>query len=139
MSQLRIADSIYIGVLDAPAASNWYVEKLGLMQVVSSGDEEGCVSLAFSKKEIVAITLGPRGRASDGTTPMLYAAHLERERKNLISRGVNVGPIEEDRQGTRYFVICDPDGNKIEITEEPRLKPNVRLPRLFDAQIPRHT
>ncbi len=107
MSLLRIADSMYIGVLDVTAASAWYVEKLGLQEVVSMEDEEGCISLAFSKKEMTAITLGPRDRASDGNTLMLYASNVERAREKLISRGVRVGPIEEDRQGTHYFVIRD--------------------------------
>jgi hypothetical protein len=117
-SLLRIADSLYVGVVDVAAASAWYIDKLGLRQVVLD-NEEGCVALAFSKKDMTAITLGPRSRPADGATPMLYASNVERAREKLISRGVCVGPIKEDRQGTHYFVIRDLDGNPIEITKEP--------------------
>lgn len=119
MSLLRIADSMYIGVLDPTSASAWYIDKLGLQQVVSTEEEEGCISLAFSNKDITAITLGPRDRATGEENPMLYASKIEKARDKLISRGVSVGPIEEDRQGIHYFVIRDLDGNQIEITEEP--------------------
>ena len=119
MSDLQLADSFYIGVLDPAAASTWYTEKLGLQQVISMADEEGCVSLAFSKKDTAAIVLGPRGRAADGTTPMLYASKIQKERARLISRGVTVGPLEKDRQGTHHFVFSDLDGNQIEVSEEP--------------------
>jgi hypothetical protein len=118
MSLLRIADSMYVGVVDVAAASAWYIDKLGFQQVVLD-DEEGCMALAFSQNDMTAITLGPRGRPADGTTPMLYASNVERAREKLISRGVNVGPIEEDLQGTHYFMIRDLDGNPVEITKEP--------------------
>jgi hypothetical protein len=36
-----------------------------------------------------------------------------------LPRGVNVGPIETDRQGTRYFAMQDLEGNAIEVSEEP--------------------
>jgi hypothetical protein len=119
MYPLRIAESVYTGVLDVTAASLWYIEKLGLQEGVSMEDEEGCLSLGFSKKEMTSITVGPRGRATDGNTPMLYASNVEKAREKLASRGVSVGPIEEDRQGTHYFVMRDLDGNQIEITKEP--------------------
>jgi predicted enzyme related to lactoylglutathione lyase len=36
----------------------------------------------------------------------------------LAARGVNVGTIERDRQGTRYFEIRDPEGNEIEVVDD---------------------
>lgn len=119
MSLFRIADSIYLGVLDVGTASAWYIDKLGLRPAVSMEDGEGCLSLAFSKKDMTVITLGPRNIATDETTPMLYASNVAKAREKLISLGVSVGPIEEDRQGTHYFVMTDLDGNQIEITKEP--------------------
>jgi len=118
MPLLRIADSTYIGVLDPASASAWYIEKLGL-QKVASAEEEDCISLAFSSRDLTAITLGPRDRPASEEAPMLYASNVDKAREKLIARGVSVGAIEEDRQGTRYFTIRDLDGNQIEITEEP--------------------
>jgi hypothetical protein len=67
-------------------------------------DPEGCAALGFSKKDQTCIAvLGPRGNPTDGTTPMLYASPVKKARAVLSSRGVNVGEIQEDRQGTQYF------------------------------------
>lgn len=119
MSLLQIPDSIYIGVTDAVAASLWYKEKLGLRQVVAQTSDAGdCVSLAFSEQYDAAIILGPRDSSSD-QRPILYAANIDKAKDQLSSRGVGVTPIESDRQGTRYFVMRDLEGNEIEITEEP--------------------
>jgi hypothetical protein len=87
MSLLAIAESFYIGVLDLAAATAWYVEKLGLQEVpVEMDDTEGFVALGFSKKDRTAIALGPRGRPTDGTTPMLYASNIKKAREVLSSR-----------------------------------------------------
>jgi predicted enzyme related to lactoylglutathione lyase len=39
-------------------------------------------------------------------------------RDALAARGVYAEPIEQDRQGIRYFNIHDPEGNVIEVVEE---------------------
>ena len=84
-------------------------------------DPEGCVALGFSKKDQTCIAvLGPRGKPTDETTtPMLYASKIGKAREVLASRGVNVGEIQEDRQGTHYFEMRDLEGNVIEVSEEP--------------------
>jgi len=120
VSRLAIADSFYIGVLDLTAAISWYIEKLGLQKVpFEMDDAEGCVALGFSKKDQAAIALGPRGKPTDGTTPMLYASNVQKARETLSSRGVNVGDIQQDRQGTHYFEMRGLEGNLIEVSEEP--------------------
>jgi hypothetical protein len=35
-----------------------------------------------------------------------------------MARGVQVGNVEQDRQGTHYFQVRDPEGNVIEVVEE---------------------
>jgi hypothetical protein len=120
MSLLAIADSFYIGVLDLAAATSWYIEKIGLQKIPAEMDDaEGCVTLGFSKKDRTAIVLGPRGNPNDGTTPMLYASNVKKAREVLSSRGVNVGDVQEDRQGTHYLQMRDLEGNLIEVAEEP--------------------
>src|SRR6266478_5995692 len=99
MSLLAIADSFYIGVLDLTAATAWYIEKLGLQKVpVEMDDAEGCVALGFSKKDQTAIALGPRGKPTDGTPPMLYASNVKNAREASNSAGVHVRDIQQDRQ-----------------------------------------
>ena len=122
MPLLTIADSFYIGVLDVESATSWYIEKLGLQKVPAEMDDpEGGVALGFSKKDQTCIAvLGPRNKPTIGTTPMLYASNIKKAREVLGSRGVNVGEIQEDRQGTHYFEMRDLEGSVIEVSEEHR-------------------
>ena len=50
---------------------------------------------------------------------MLFTKKIGRIRDVLVARGVEVGPIAQDRQGIHYFQIRDPEGNLIEVIEEP--------------------
>jgi hypothetical protein len=121
MPLLTVADSFYIGVLDIGPATSWYIENLGLQRVpVEMDDPEGCVALGFSKKDqTCVVVLGPRGKPTDETTPMLYASNVKKAREVLSFRGVNVGEIQEDRQGTHYFEMRDLEGNVIEVLKAP--------------------
>jgi hypothetical protein len=83
MALLSIADSFYIGVLDVESATSWYIDKLGLQNVpVEMDNPEECVALGFSKKDQTCIAvLGPRGKPTDGTTPMLYVSNIKKARE----------------------------------------------------------
>jgi len=119
MSLLSGAAANYIPVADIAAATAWYVEKLGLRKVnVELDDGEDSVALGFSKDDC-AVCLGPVGRSSEEFTHMLNSSNLKKAREFLISRGVNVSEIQQDRQGTHYFEMRDLEGNVIEISEEP--------------------
>jgi catechol 2,3-dioxygenase-like lactoylglutathione lyase family enzyme len=108
----------YIPVADIAAATAWYIEKLGLRKVkVELDDGEDCVALGFSKDDY-ALCLGPLGRSSEESTHMLNSSNVKKAREFLISQGVNVGEIQQDRQGTHYFEMRDLEGNLIEIAEE---------------------
>jgi len=120
MSLLRPAGSNYTAVVDIAAACSWYIEKLGLQKIsVALDDGENCIALGFSEEE-PAFVLGPPSDAPrDELSAMLYTSKLKKAREVLISRGVNVGEIQQDRQGTHYFEMRDPEGNVVEISEEP--------------------
>ena len=120
MSLLWVADSFYVGVRDVAAATAWYREKFGLKETsLELGEVEGCVGLAFPKALPAPIILGPVTVSTDTTTRMLYTSDVTTARKWLITRGVEAGAIETDRQGTKYFSIRDLEGNPIEVSEEP--------------------
>lgn len=120
MSLLWVADSFYVGSRDVAAATSWYVEKFGLKKTEVELDEgEGCMGLIFPKELPTPIVIGPITSRADAATRMLYSGNLEKARKLLGSRGVNMGPTETDRQGTRFFSVRDLDGNVIEISDEP--------------------
>lgn len=108
----------YIPVTDITAATAWYIDKLGLRKIdVEMDDCEDCIALGFSKDDY-AFCLGPPGRSSGEMTPMLNSSNLKKARASLISRGVNVGEIQTDRQGTPFFEMRDLEGNVTEICEE---------------------
>jgi hypothetical protein len=119
MSLLQPGGANYIGVRDLAAATKWYIEKLSLRKIeVEHDDCPECITLGFNKDEY-AITLGSTGRPTDELTPMLYTANVRKAREFLSSRGVRVGEIQQDRQGTHYCEMQDLEDNVIEITEEP--------------------
>jgi catechol 2,3-dioxygenase-like lactoylglutathione lyase family enzyme len=106
-------------VTDIAAATAWYIEKLGLRKVnVEMDDGEDCVALGFAKDDY-ALCLGPVGHSSEEFTHMLNSSNPKKARELLISRGVNVSEIQQDRQGTHYFEMRDLEGNVIEVSEQP--------------------
>jgi len=109
----------YIPVADIAAATAWYIEKLGLRKVdIELDGGEDCVAVGFSTEDC-AVCLGPPGRSSEEFTHSMNASNVKKAREFLIARGVNVSPIQEDRQGTHFFEMRDLEGNVIEISEEP--------------------
>jgi hypothetical protein len=50
---------------------------------------------------------------------MFDTGNAQKAREWLLARGVNVGPVQTDGQGTHYCEIFDLDNNMIEICEEP--------------------
>ena len=79
---------------------------------------EGCVALGFSNEEYI-VALGPTGKPTDELRPILFTPNIKKARDYVTSHGAIIGEIERDAQGTSYFEIRDPEGNVIEITEEP--------------------
>jgi|SRR5882672_275909 len=108
----------YIGVADIAAATAWYIDKLGLRKVEAEPDDgKDCIALGFAHDDR-AIYLGPLAHSSEEFTHMLNSSNLKKTREFLISRGVNVTEIQQDRQRTHYFEMRDLEGNVIEICEE---------------------
>jgi hypothetical protein len=46
-------------------------------------------------------------------------ASAAKAREWLLARGVEVGPVQTDRQGTHFVEMRDLENNMIEICEEP--------------------
>ncbi len=118
MSLFRPAGTNYMPVVDLAAATLWYVEKFGLRQQVTKFDD-GQKGTELTESDEVFFVLGPGNIPTNDETAMLYTSRLEKARKYLTLRGVDIGEIQRDRQGTRFFEMHDLDGNLIEISEEP--------------------
>jgi len=95
----------------------WYVGKLGLRKLIFDRDEPGIATLRV-KEDGNSFVLTTRSGFQTGKTPILFAKKIGRVRDVMAARGVNVGIIERDRQGIRYFQIHDPEGNEIEVVED---------------------
>jgi len=109
----------YVGVRDLATSASWYKEKLGLREIEAEMDErEGCLALGFSNEEYI-ITLGPVGKPTDELRPILFTTNVKKAREFANSRGAGANQIERDAQGTNYFELRDPEGNVIEVCEEP--------------------
>jgi|SRR5579862_1167616 len=119
MKLFSAGGSNYIGVRDIRSAVSWYVENFGLRKIdVEMDDGEDCIALGYDQQDYL-FTLGPQGKPTDQLTPQLFTAKLKKAWEFLNTRGVTIGPIQEDRQGTHYFEVRDLEGNTIEISEEP--------------------
>jgi catechol 2,3-dioxygenase-like lactoylglutathione lyase family enzyme len=113
---LHIPGHTYVEVANPSATATWYVEKLGLRRLApSENSDPKTISLKFSYDATEEMRLGPHDSLSLGGTVILYSRRLKRTREVLRGRGIDVGPIQFDRQGTSYFEFHDPEGNTVEV------------------------
>jgi len=110
--------SLRILVRDIDSVTPWYVEKLGLRKSAKAPPQEPCAATFRFKADGNSVILTTRSGFQTGKTPILFAKKIGRMRDVMSARGVDVGAIEQDRQGIHYFQIHDPEGNAIEVVEE---------------------
>lgn len=117
-TSFMVPGSVHIRVENLESISPWYTEKLGLrrMKSVPEHEEAGAVGYKFNE-DGMPIILTSRDKVRAMRTPIFYAKKIEKTRDILRSRGINAGSIVQDRQGTRFFEIHDPEGNAIEFVE----------------------
>jgi predicted enzyme related to lactoylglutathione lyase len=117
-ARFSIPTTVRILVRDVNFVSPWYVEKLGLRKSAEKPFAESGVATYRFKEDGNSIMLTNKQRFGREKTPILFAKNITKMRDVLSARGVESGPIESDRQGTRYFEIHDPEGNVIEVVED---------------------
>ncbi|MGA8540917.1 MAG: VOC family protein [Terriglobales bacterium] len=110
--------SLRILVRDIDSVMPWYVEKLGLRKLAKAPSQEPGAETFRFKANGHSVILTTRSGFQTGKTPILFAKKIDRMRDVMSARGVDVGAIEQDRQGIHYFQIHDPEGNAIEVVEE---------------------
>jgi hypothetical protein len=87
-------------------------------------DEPGTVAFQLGSDAGILIIALPDDKVP-GTiepvpaVPTIFTDNIKQARGLLESRGVAVGPIRNDRQGTHYFEFRDADENLLEVSEEP--------------------
>ena len=103
--------------LDAAAAAAWYKQKLELPESRKTEDDKtGGLELSTHNLEIKVLLFAG---ADYPDRPILDTRSAAKAREWLLARGVEVGPVQTDIQGTHFVEMRDLEGNMIEICEEP--------------------
>ena len=113
-----IPENARIVVRDIAFVTPWYVEKLGLCKACHIFCREYEVATLKFREDGKWIELTTRLTSGTAKTLRMFTKRIGRMKGVLSERGIDVGPIQQDRQGTRYFEIQDPEGNFIEVVEE---------------------
>jgi len=108
---------IVVAVRNLDAAAAWYMQKLDLPESQKIEDDEGS-GLELSTRNLEIKVLLFAG-ADYPDRPIFDTRNAAKAREWLLARGVEVGPVQTDRQGTHYIEMRDLEGNMIEICEEP--------------------
>jgi hypothetical protein len=104
-----------IKVADWPQALSWYIEKLGLMAVLTDAENQFALLAAGSGR--LALQGDPEHlpiESSSAIRLVFLVPDVDEERKRLLQMGVNVGPpFENPREGYREVRLFDPDGTAL--------------------------
>ena len=115
------AGDVVVEVRDVQAAQRWYAEKFGL-PYSSTEVEEASMALGYSADSIVVYLVDISGSGctdkSRRKAPIVFAKRLADAHEYLSARGVDVGPIQNDSGGNRFFRFRDLAGNELEVCEE---------------------
>lgn len=110
-------------VTDIDRAKAFYVDKLGFVEDVDVAPAEGIriVQLTPSGSGC-SIGMGTGVPAYDGTPGTVRGVHLvvadiAQARAELITRGADVGEVEDVGGGVKYAQLVDPDGNTLTLQE----------------------
>src|SRR5277367_6502707 len=104
------AGDVAIDVHDVATAQRWYSEKLGLLYF-STDVEEASMEMGYSADLIIIyLTEIPGGEHSykrPERPPIMFARKLTDAHECLSSRSVDVGPIQSDSGGNKFFHFRD--------------------------------
>ena len=113
-------DTIFLPVVDIQNTYDWYVDTLGFSKgwQAPNGDYRtlviGETSLTLYQAEESSIVRAEHAAFN------FFAPDAAEARRLLIERGVRVGEIESDPDGTiSWFRFYDPEGNGLEVCSFP--------------------
>jgi predicted enzyme related to lactoylglutathione lyase len=110
----------YVPVRDLDAAAKWYAQTFGC-RYSESTDDDGQRTIVPKFYDVdPGFMLGPSA-AYDAPDPLpiIYTDKATKANDYLTRKGVMVGPVQQDSQGTNFFEIRDCEGNLLEVSEEP--------------------
>ena len=118
LAKFSIPRNALVHVRDISSVSAWYLDKLGLQKAAENPWVEADAAIYRFKEGGRSITLTTKSTFTAARPLILFTKRIEKMNGVLRSRGIEVGAIKQDRQGTRYFEMNDPEGNTAEIIEE---------------------
>ena len=114
-----------VPVTDVDRAKAFYTEQLGFVADVDVRPADGVRVVQLTPPgSACSIGIGTGLPAYAMAPGSIRALHLvvediERARAELMSRGVDVGPVEDVGGGVKYAGFSDPDGNTMTLQEMP--------------------
>jgi predicted enzyme related to lactoylglutathione lyase len=115
-----------IPVANVDRAKAFYVDSLGFVEDVDVRPADGVRVVQMTPPgSACSISIGTGLPAYEGSPPgsvkslHLVVEDIEEARAELVSRGVDVSPIEDVGGGVKYAEILDPDGNSFVLQEMP--------------------
>jgi len=115
------AGDVALDVDDVAATQRWYSDKLGL-HYSSNPVEEAGMGVGYSPDAIVIYLSKATGSRRSDTRqerpPIMFSRRLNNAHEFLSSRNVEVGPIQKDSGGNRFFRFRDLEGNELEVCQD---------------------
>jgi predicted enzyme related to lactoylglutathione lyase len=113
-----------IPVVDVDRAKAFYVQKLGFTEDVDIQPAEGVRVVQLTPPgSACSISIGTGLPVYEGSPPgsvkglHLVVADIDKARAELVSKGVDVSPVEEVGDGVKYAGFFDPDCNSFMFQE----------------------
>jgi len=118
-SVLTVPTTTYVAVRDVSTAAPWYTEKLGLRRLAPTEEiRPDGIGLQFNANTC-PVFLVPQDPAISRPIPVFFTRKIVEARSRLVAEGISAGPLQLDRQGTKFFDLVDSEGNTLEVCEEP--------------------
>ena len=121
---------------DPAAADHYYREIIGAAKLPDPENPKG-VRYAFNATQFIEVLPLPPARESTGwTTPPITPTTPRALRKYLAAKAWKTpAKVEKGSDGSRWFTVLDPEGNKVEFVEPPALPKAVVAPNAIGRHI----
>ena len=115
-----------VPVADVDRAKEFYGQKLGFAEDVDVRPADGVRVVQLTPPgSACSIGIGTGLAVYEDSPPgsvkglHLVVTDIETARAELVSRGVDVGPVQDVGGGVKYAGFADPDGNTLTLQEMP--------------------
>jgi catechol 2,3-dioxygenase-like lactoylglutathione lyase family enzyme len=119
MALFKGLDTVVIRVRDLERARSWYERTLDLRASLID-EEERLAVLDLGGGPTLTLWEWGKGETPAAGPPVAFPVllpqhEIETTRDMLAGRGVEVGPLQGEVGGLRFFSFSDPDGNRLEV------------------------